>query len=269
MDRSFENCLYFGGELFIPIQEAFDYLVDESVVYELDQLFFYYKGFAWEHSYEEGSDLEPCDCYMKVYLNALSVLNGQTLQNFRQMLHNGGSLCVRWFYPRKGTINGKLELPLKRICYDLGVNININDTNVYVLQSDLDAASKKFGIPKKTIWSISISKNNGKEEKDYIGDSVNAATSISNSPQESVIEFTKSVLIQHPDIKTADLKKHCFDDMNGLNPRDGKIINDLLIKAGAKKSKQGEQAKYIAWESKYPRAQWVRVFNKKNSINNQ
>ena len=52
--------------------------------------------------------------------------------------------------------------------------------------------------------------------------------------------------------------------MNGLNPRDSKIINDLLIKAGAKKSKQGEQAKYIAWESKYPKAQWMRVFNKIN-----
>ena len=263
MDRSFENCLYFGGELFIPIQEAFDYLVDESVVYELDQLFFYYKGFAWEHSYEEGSDLDPCDCFMKVYLNALSVLNGQTLQNFRQMLHNGGSLCVRWFYPCKGTINGKLELPLKGICYDLGVNININDTNVYVLQSDLDAASKKFGIPKKTIWSISISKNNGNEQIPNFYDS-NAFTTPIHTSQDFIIDFTKSVLIQHPDIKTADLKKYCFDDMNGLNPRDSKIINDLLIKAGAKKSKQGEQAKYIAWESKYPRAQWVRVFNKKN-----
>ena len=263
MDRSFENCLYFGGELFIPIQEAFDYLVDESVVYELDQLFFYYKGFAWEHSYEEGSDLDPCDCFMKVYLNALSVLNGQTLQNFRQMLHNGGSLCVRWFYPCKGTINGKLELPLKGICYDLGVNININDSNVYVLQSDLDDASKEFGISKNPMWANSVSINNGKEQKSNFDDS-NSVTPLIDTSKDFIIDFTKSVLIEYPEITTADLKKNCFEDMNNLNSRDSKIINEILIKAGAKKAKRGEHAKDIAWETKYPKAQWMRVFNKIN-----
>jgi hypothetical protein len=52
--------------------------------------------------------------------------------------------------------------------------------------------------------------------------------------------------------------------MNKLNARDANIINDLLIKAGAKKSKQGGHAKDIAWKNKYPKVQWVRVFNKKN-----
>jgi hypothetical protein len=183
------------------------------------------------------------------------------------MSFDGGSLTARWFDPYKGTINGKNELPETcQITYDLGANVIVNNSNVYVRQSDLDEASKKFGIPKNPNWNSSVSKNNSNEEKDYIGDSVNAATttSISDSPEESVIEFTKSVLIQHPDAKTADLKRNCFEDMNKLNARDANIINDLLIKAGAKKSKQGGHAKDIAWKNKYPKVQWVRVFNKKN-----
>ena len=269
MDRSFENYLYFGGELFIPIQEAFDYLVDGSVVYQLDQFFFHYKGFADECEFGEGY-LDPfCTLLRIVYLDAVAILDDMegVLHKFKQMSFDGGSLTARWFDPYRGTINGKNELPENcQISYYFRTDITMNNSNVYVRQSDLDEASKKFGIAKNPNWNSSVLKNNSNEEKDYIGDSVNAATTtfISDSPEESVIEFTKSVLIQHPDIKTADLKKYCFDDMNGLNPRDGKIINDLLIKAGAKKSKQGEQAKYIAWESKYPRAQWVRVFNKKN-----
>jgi len=78
------------------------------------------------------------------------------------------------------------------------------------------------------------------------------------------IEFTKSVLIIWPKIKTADVCRNCFEEMDYFNSRDKKIINDLLIKAGVKKSKKGEHAITFEWKDKYPRSQWERVFNKKN-----
>jgi hypothetical protein len=77
------------------------------------------------------------------------------------------------------------------------------------------------------------------------------------------IDYTKTVLSQHPGATTADLRRNCFENIEGLNSRDSKIINDLLVEAGAKKSKKGEHAKDFVWESKYPRAQWERVFSKK------
>jgi hypothetical protein len=79
--------------------------------------------------------------------------------------------------------------------------------------------------------------------------------------QEFII-FTKSVLDKYSYAKTADLRRHCFDDMEDLNSRETKIINDLLIIAGAKKSKKGEHSEFIVCESKYPKAQWERVFNR-------
>ena len=78
------------------------------------------------------------------------------------------------------------------------------------------------------------------------------------------IEFTKSVLIIWPNIKTADVCRNCFEEMDYFNSRDKKIINDLLIKAGVKKSKKGEHAITFEWKDKYPRSQWERVFNKQN-----
>ncbi len=265
MSSFLDENLKFGHDVFIPIEDAFEYLVDESVVYQLDQLFYPYKGFADEY-WTDPTYLDPTPTLLRrVYLDALGILEDKALRNFRQMFHDAGELTIRWFSPYKGTINGKEDFPDDFNSYDLGFRLNINNCNVYVRQSDLDDASKEFGIPKNPNWNSSVLKKNiGKEEKDYIGDSVNvnAATSISDSQEESVIEFTKSVLIQHPDAKTADLKRNCFEDMNKLNARDSKIINEILIKAGAKKAKRGEHAKDIGWETKYPKAQWMRVFNK-------
>ena len=140
MDRSFENYLYFGGELFIPIQEAFDYLVDGSVVYQLDQFFFHYKGFADECEFGEGY-LDPfCTLLRIVYLDAVAILDDMegVLHKFKQMSFDGGSLTARWFDPYRGTINGKNELPENcQISYYFRTDITMNNSNVYVRQSDL------------------------------------------------------------------------------------------------------------------------------------
>lgn len=82
--------------------------------------------------------------------------------------------------------------------------------------------------------------------------------------REEFIVFTKSVLNQYPNALTADLRTNCFEDMRNLNSRDALIINELLIKAGAKKSKVSGHAKFFEWKIKYPKAQWERVFKKIN-----
>ena len=90
----------------------------------------------------------------------------------------------------------------------------------------------------------------------------NVDANFGESPEGSIIKFVKTVLIKHQDAKTADLRRNCFEDMKDLNSRDSKIINDLLVKAGAKRSSKGEHANNIHWENKYPKAQWERVFKK-------
>jgi hypothetical protein len=287
MDRRLEKNLYFEGEVFIPIQDAFDYLMDESVVYELNQLFFYYKGFANEYfceetylDFEEGYVESNASFVRLVYLDAVARLGGSVLYECMKMLRKGGSLYVRQLVFNIGTINGEDLLHKCLVTdfitalddsininninvYDLGSIININNSNVYVRQSDLDDASKEFGISKNPMWANSVSINNGKEQKSNFDDS-NSVTPLIDTSKDFIIDFTKSVLIEYPEITTADLKKNCFEDMNNLNSRDSKIINEILIKAGAKKAKRGEHAKDIAWETKYPKAQWMRVFNKIN-----
>ena len=46
MSWPFWEDLHFGDMVFIPIKNAFVYLVDEKAVFELKRFFFYYKGFA-------------------------------------------------------------------------------------------------------------------------------------------------------------------------------------------------------------------------------
>ena len=81
--------------------------------------------------------------------------------------------------------------------------------------------------------------------------------------KQEFIDFTKSVLMQNPEANTADLRRNCFEDIEDINSRNTKIINDLLIKSGAKKCQRGKHSKYIECERKYPKEQWERVFNKK------
>ena len=111
-----------------------------------------------------------------------------------------------------------------------------------------------------------IQDNNSKENCiDIRNPQIGTAISDSNDLARNLfVNFTKSVLTQYPGTKTADLRRNCFENMNSLNSRDSAIINDLLVKAGAKKSNKGEHANIFEWEIKYPKAQWEQVFNKKN-----
>jgi hypothetical protein len=251
MDNALDDDLSVGKEVFIPVQDAFEYLIDKNVVYYVDT-FTYYKGFATVY---ENKREGPLGYY--VYLDAMVMLDEVSLE----WLYEDGSPVVRWMYVYKGTINGIEALPLENMIYLAHNQFDLDYKNIYVKKSDLDNASKKYGIPKNTNWNGGVSVKNADEEKTNFDDS-NAVTTTSDTLQDSIIEFTKSVLIQYPNATTADLRRNCFEDMGDLNSRHCLKINDLLVKAGAKKSKKGEHAKDIAWEDKYPKAQWMRVFNK-------
>jgi len=245
------------------VEDAFEYLVDEIIVYHLDQLFFYYKGFAYEYECK-GGYLDPlCNLLRRVYLDAVAFLDGQNLQHFLQMSHDGGDLYIRSFEFYKGTINGKENLPVNRpagsIFYDLGANVHINYSNVYVRQSDLDAACEEFGIPKKTCLNGNPLIAQHEEKKKSFEEGITTINP-SDSPRDLLINFTKSVLEKYPNSTTADLRRYCLEDMHNLHWRKGKIIDEILIEAGAKKSSRGKQAKKIEWKKKYPKAQWMRLF---------
>jgi hypothetical protein len=249
---------------YIPIEEAFEYLEDSQAVYELKKLYLYYKGFALE---DEREALWLAREPKSVYLEALSILNGAELDAFWSCHHNGiNSLETKKFKFCFGNINGKWASPSTEteddiVDYVFSKFYEINFSNVFVRRLDLDQISEEYGIPKTHFRGNSLNtplvENKSSLET---GDAVNL---LSNSPHDFIIDFTKSVLIQHPNLKTADIRRNCFEDMEDLNSRDGKIINDLLIKAGAIKSSRGEHAIQLEWESKCPKVQWERVFNKK------
>lgn len=134
--------------------------------------------------------------------------------------------------------------------------------NLYVRKSELDAISQEYGIPKNLCRIIDIS------SPAAIGFSIkpeidNVTIDSNDSARNLIVDFTRSILKEYPNAKTADLRRNCFENMGELNSRDGKVINDVLIKAGAMKSNPGEHAKKIEWRNKYPKEQWMRVFNKK------
>jgi hypothetical protein len=154
------------------------------------------------------------------------------------------------------------------IYYELNSIIHIVSNDIYVNKDDLDKLSEKYGIPRKTRWVENDFKVSEAETSSYVEiiDENSFPNESSDSPQDLIICFIRSVLIHHPKAKTADLRRYCFEDMKDLNSRDSKIINNLLILAGALKSKKGEHANHIEYDDKYPKAQWKRVFDKKNFL---
>jgi hypothetical protein len=270
MSEPFRDDLYFSDEIYISIEKAFEYLIDKAAVFELKNLYFYYKGFASE-------DAETARNHFgrgpkRVYLDALTTISAE---DFRYIwrVHRGeiGSYSIILFDFFVGKINGSKSRywfeddgldECSSFVLDNYYRVKLSD--LFVSKAEMDEISQKYGIPKKIFRKDSFSapstllvENKNSLE---IGD---VAIGPGESPQDLIINFIRSVLKEYPNAKTADLRRNCFEEMQGLNPRDSKIINDLLIKAGAIKSKQGEHANNIDWENKYPKAQWMRVFNKK------
>jgi hypothetical protein len=111
------------------------------------------------------------------------------------------------------------------------------------------------------INSLTIEQSLGNNDKKKL-EFTHAETNSVGSAKDSLINFVKKVLINHPDATTADLRRYCFEDMGDLKPRSRKNVNDLLIKAGAELSKRGIKAKPIKWEDKYLKEQWEQVFKR-------
>ena len=276
MDELVSKNLHFGSEVFIPITDAFRYLEDSSTVCHLEQLFYYYKGYAYDDYY---SSSEYSGSPVRCYLDGISLIADLNLIGFWTSMNNELNYRSRFIELYAGSINGK-PLPADYYDpnsdgteYDVQYEYEINFSNVYVRKSDLDDYSKRYGIAKNQLWNTKIIHYSVPEKapkteghSPVIDEPSRPQDSVIDEdpcPQDSVINFAKLVLIKLPNIKTADICKNCFEEMHDLNSRDKKIINDLLAKAGIRKSKQGEHAITIEWIDKYPKAQWMRVFNKK------
>ena len=272
MERRLGDNLHIWDEIFIPIDRAVEYLVDKRAIFHFDEFYYYYKGFA----YFDNAPINPkkYDPERKHYLDVMCSMFLINHNRFWWSTRGKGKISVRRLEIYMGQVNGR-DVSFESLCenfeftnYEIYHDYFIDRSNVFVKKSYLDSFSQKYGIPKNPLWCNKLKLDLDLDKKPEVDNNDSILNEIS-CPKDSIIKFIKSVLFQYPDITTADLKKNCFEDMNNLNERDGKIINDFLIKAGAKKSKRGEHANDIPWENKYPKAQWERVFNKKNLINNQ
>jgi hypothetical protein len=257
--------LQYGDDVFIPIENAFYYLDDDRSVFELKRLYYHYKGFALEDKSMLVNRMPK-----RVYLDAMCFFNvSETKQLWKSYYAHIEIIKEKCDFDI-GRINGKLYDVLDLDCYLFHLESKkvINNSDFYVRKDDLDTVSHTYGIPRKNSWDDDSFKPNNLKHKKYSEIDIVATSYIANndnsSPQSLIVEYVKKVLTQYPSITTADLKKNCFEGMDVLNARDGKKINDLLTMAGARRAAPGEHAKELAWKNKYPKVQWVRVFNKKN-----
>ena len=142
MSQVDDYSLCFGGDEFLPFDLAYDYLEDEKAIYELENIYVYYKGFV----NSIGQEVWESD---RFYIDGVAIIDGKDLRNFWQSRYEGGELYVRNFELCHGKVNGQQFDPSNDpITYDLGVSTYINDDNVYVKRSDIDAIARQYGIPK-------------------------------------------------------------------------------------------------------------------------
>lgn len=127
----------FEGELFIPFRNASGYLEFQDVVFELDDLYFYFKGFA-------DSLTEEVHMSSKCYIDGMGIIDvwdGIICDNVEL-------LFTKTFTISYGTINGKSRLLYDFNTFDFLREIDISANSVYVKQSDLDRLSESYGINK-------------------------------------------------------------------------------------------------------------------------
>ena len=134
MSWPFWDDLQFVDECFIPFRNAFDYLVDEQAVFELDRLFFYYKGFALEN--EDEALILLCREPERVYLEAMSLMSETDARLFFRINCYGhdGRIITDLVNLYIGKINGKEACRSSENCntFTLDTQKQINLWNVYV-----------------------------------------------------------------------------------------------------------------------------------------
>ncbi len=127
--------LSFGGETFIPINIAKDYLDCDDVVYSLKHLYKHHKSIV--HS-ERTFQSE------QVFINGMVLIEGKALFDYWNQKHAGFTSLIWELKLCYGTVNGK-ECS-KPITYPLIAPESLTDTNVYAKQLDLDSLAEHYGI---------------------------------------------------------------------------------------------------------------------------
>jgi len=127
--------LIFNDEVFIPINEAGNYLVDDRAVSRLKQLYIRYQGFA-----DHYSKLDESTSYEAVYVNGMLFYDNQKFDeqffmDWKCRLHSGTVKA-----------NGKnVEIPQGSY-----FKLEPKSVFVYARQSELDDLSDEYGIPINT-----------------------------------------------------------------------------------------------------------------------
>lgn len=154
---------------FISLYEAFDYLEDELFVYELDELYFHYKGFCINTVTEK-----------RVYVDGYAPIGDVDVQYFWRTRHDGGDFFTNKISMEYGKIDGEeisdsLSI-LGGVDLSLSGNHMVNDGNVYVNKSCLDEFHNRLGIPYKSSAHVQLDDSdntshavlNPKSEKTYL-----------------------------------------------------------------------------------------------------
>jgi len=197
------NNLNINGEVFIPIDDARDYLADKLAVYELKILYFHYIGFAY---YYRELD-EPMGCLdeaifyadrERVYVDGVIEIHASY---FWQSLPDvADSVYTQNFHLHTGKVNGK-DLFIEPGSYFAGQSILLSNSIVYAKQSNLDALAKQYGIPKNI---ENCDDFNDKQE-------VNAPkTDAEPPPPEEVLKVKDKMSI--PEQRTKAIRKYIKDN---------------------------------------------------------
>ena len=225
------------GEKLISIENAFEYLQDRRVVYELENLYFYYKGFATPvREVELGKMVcdEPFyyEEYDRVYLDGLMRLNEEDKQQFWRDTHEGATFSIICLILHYGNLDGKESLIPFDGFYKLDGNIIVCETNVYVKKSDLDGLSERFGIPKKSCFT----KNDLAEGNEEV---LNTPLFNNHENEDAhITNFIESVITDFPEAKSKDIVSHCFDCYKSSN-RDKSRIKKIIAGLGIEMDKKG------------------------------
>ncbi len=171
---------------FISLDDAFDYFENDVFVYELDKLYFHYKGFC-KHKDE------------RVYVDGYSVLESRDIRNFWMSLREGGEFFAREFSMKYGEVDG---VDKDLIGYtgvwnmDLDGKHDIHAGDVYVNKNDLDEFHNKLGIPYKS------------DNHDRIDESVNTFDSVLNPKAEKTHLHIIGALLDYIKGDTPTIDKH-------------------------------------------------------------
>lgn len=149
---------YFGED-YLKVDDALEYLDSREAVYELEDVYFCFKGFATEHALDVNANAIDIDNEQKRYLEGVCLLelsSSEYWEHYYYLVSTGLGVIdgksIRGCILRmvSGLIDGN-EIEKKSITEYLYNNrydeFIIDPKECMFKKSDLDAVSKKFGIP--------------------------------------------------------------------------------------------------------------------------